>query len=409
MKHIVILGAGTGGTMMANRLARRLPSSEWKITVVDRDGDHVYQPGLLFLPFGDSRREELVRPRTLFLPPHVELVLRAVERVEPEHSRVAFQDGSSLRYDFLIVATGTRIVPEATAGLTGPGWRRNTFDFYTLDGAEALGRALSELKGGRLVLNVVEMPIKCPVAPLEFLFLADAFLTQRGIRDRVELALATPLDGAFTKPRAAAMLGGMLDRKGIQVVPNFNVEAVDTEKRVLRSYDNREEPYDLLVTIPQHQGSELVARSGLGNDTGFIPTDKHTLQSKAFPNIFVLGDATDLPSSKAGSVAHFQSEVLTENVLCAVAGKPFGASFDGHANCFIETGFGRAMLIDFNYETEPLPGRFPLPGVGPFTLLEESHVNHWGKLGFRWVYWNMLITGRDLPLDHRMVMAGKWS
>ena len=408
MKTIVILGSGTAGTTMANRLRRRLPEKTWRIVVVDRDDAHVYQPGLLFVPFGDSHREELVRPRGQFLPPGVDLILSEVAEVQPEHNRVCLRDGTQVSYDFLVVASGTRIVPEATQGLNGPGWYRNAFDFYTLDGADALAGALAGFEGGRVVLNIVEMPIKCPVAPLEWLFLADAYFTRRGIRDKVELVLATPLDGAFTKPRASASLGGMLQVKGIDVTANFNLETVDTEKRVLRSYDNREVDYDLLVSIPQHQGSEFLTRSGLGNDTGFVPTDKHTLQTRKYPNIFALGDATDLPTSKAGSVAHFQSEVLTENILCAVQNRSLTASSDGHANCFIETGFGKAMLIDFNYDTEPLPGRFPLPGVGPFTLLEESHANHWGKLGFRWVYWNALVAGKDLPLDHRMSTAGKW-
>lgn len=408
MKHLAILGAGTGGTTMANRLARRLSKTEWKITVIDRDLSHVYQPGLLLLPFGDARREDLVRDRTIFLPQEVELVLSPVDRIEADPRRIRFADGRTLSYDLLIIATGTRIVPEATEGLTGPGWGKNAFDFYTLDGAAALGRALGEWLGGRLVVNVAEMPIKCPVAPLEFLFLADAYFTKRGLREAVELVYATPLDGAFTKPTASALLGGMLERRGIRVEPSFNVQAVDTEKKTLSCYDGRVLPYDLLVSIPPHQGSELIRRSGLGDDAGFVPTDPQTLRSKAYENIFVIGDATDLPASKAGSVAHFESEVLTENVLAAIDGRPLPTKFDGHANCFIETGFDKAMLIDFNYETEPLPGRFPLPGIGPFTLLEESHVNHWGKLGFKWAYWNMLLKGAELPIDHQMLLAGKW-
>ena len=259
-----------------------------------------------------------------------------------------------------------------------------------------------------MVLNVVDNPIKCPVAPLEFLFLADAFFTERGMRDRVEIVYATPLDGAFTKPRASAMLGGLLEQRNIQVVPDFALEKVDGEKRVLTAYDGREERYDLLVSIPLHFGSDIIKKSGLGDDLGFVPTHKHTLQSDAHPEIFSIGDATNLPASKAGAVAHFQSEVLTDNILRYLEGRPLAADFDGHANCFIETGFGKAMLIDFNYETEPLPGRFPLPGIGPFTLLEESQVNHWGKLAFKWIYWNKLLPGDDLPLDHRMLMAGKW-
>jgi sulfide:quinone oxidoreductase len=409
MKNIVILGAGTAGTMMANKLRRRLPESGWRITVVDRDGAHIYQPGLLFLPFGTYREEDLVRSRQSLLDHGIDLVYGEIDRIAPDTKTVSLTSGERLVWDVLIVATGTRIVPEETEGLAGAGWQERMFDFYTLEGARNLRNFLASWEGGRMVVNVVDMPIKCPVAPLEFLFLADAFFTERGMRDKVEIVYATPLSGAFTKPRASAALGGLLESRNIRVETNFAVAAADGERGELSSHDGRTTNFDVLVSVPLHSGAEAISRSGLGDPLGFVPTDKHTLQTKADPSIFALGDCTDLPASKAGSVAHFQAEVLTENVLSYIAQTPMRESFDGHANCFIETGHGKAMLIDFNYETEPLPGRFPLPGVGPFTLLEESHVNHWGKLGFRWVYWNMLVRGEELPIDHRMVMNGKWS
>lgn len=407
MPDIVILGAGTGGTMVAARLRKVL--SDARITVVDRNNEHVYQPGLLFVPFGTSAVHEIVRPRKRLMLENVTLNLGGIDRVDADQKKVYLLNGEVLSYDVLIIATGTEIAPEATPGLTGPGWKSSIFDFYTLEGAVALQYALQKFSGGRLVLNVVEMPIKCPVAPLEFLFLADEYFQQRGIRDRVEIVYATPLEGAFTKPRASAALSGLLTSKNIKVEAEFNVSGVDGEARQINAYDGRSLSYDLLVTIPLHQGADAIRRSGLGDASGFVPTHKNTLQSLAHPEIFVVGDATNLPSSKAGAVAHFQSEVLVPNVLAFLEGRPLHDGFDGHANCFIETGFGKALLIDFNYTTEPLPGRFPLPGIGPFTLLEESHVNHWGKLGFRWVYWNMLLKGEDLPVDHRMLMAGKWS
>ena len=408
MKRIVILGAGTGGTMMANRLVRAL-GDDWRITVIDRDDVHVYQPGLLFLPFGTYRREETTRPRRTLLDPRVELRLAEIDRVAPDEKTVTLLGGETLTYEVLIVATGSRVLPDETPGLTGDGWRESAFDFYTLDGAMALRRKLEGWKGGRLLLNVVEMPIKCPVAPLEFLFLADAFFTEQGIRDKVEIVYATPLEGAFTKPRASAALGDMLGRRNIKVMGDFATSEVDGTKRLLKSYDGREVDYDLLVSIPLHGGAEVIRKSGMGDAGGWLPTDKHTLQSTEFSNVFAIGDATNLPSSKAGAVAHFQSEVLIDNVLRHLEQKPLAPAFDGHANCFIETGFGKAMLIDFNYTTEPLPGRFPLPGIGPFSLLEESEANHWGKLAFKWIYWNVLLAGKDIPLDHRMLMAGKWS
>jgi sulfide:quinone oxidoreductase len=409
VKRIAILGAGTAGTTMAARLRKSLDEREWNITVFDRDNVHVYQPGLLFVPFGMYREEELYRPRNVLLPSGVELVLEPIASVEADEKSVVLESGDAFPYDILILATGSRIVPEETEGLAGKGWQENAFDFYTPEGAAALARKLDRFEGGRLAINIVEMPIKCPVAPLELAFLADAYFTERGLRDKVELVYVTPLDGAFTKPVASRTLGGLFDQRNIKLEPEFSVERTDGEAGVLHSYDGREVDYDLLVTVPRHMGSDLLMKSGFTDARGWGPTDKHSLAVKEREGVFAIGDCTDLPSSKAGSVAHFQAEVLAPNVLDYIDGKEMRESFDGHSNCFIETGHGRAMLIDFNYETEPLPGRFPLPGVGPFTLLEESRVNHWGKLAFKWAYWNVRLKGEDMPIDHKMAMAGKWS
>jgi sulfide:quinone oxidoreductase len=394
--QIVILGGGTGGTMTANRLRRRLDEEEAEIHVVDRDDRHVYQPGLLFVPFGLVRLEDIVRPRARQLPRGVRFHEGDAESVAIDDDCVVLRDGTILPYDVLVIATGARLQPEETEGLTGPGWNERVFTFYTPEGAEQLQRALDSFDGGRLVVNFVDMPIKCPVAPLEFAFLADWYFRERGIRSKVELVYTTPLDAAFTKPIAAEHLGGLLAEKEIELVTEFNAGEVDGAGRKLAAYDGRELDFDLLVTIPLHGGAEYVERSpGLGDALGFVPTDKRTLQSRAVPAVFALGDAADLPTSKAGSVTHFEAEVLTENILRFLAGDELEPTYDGHANCFVETGFSKALLIDFNYETEPLPGHFP----GPFglPLLRESRLNHLGKLLFQWVYWHTLLPGREIP------------
>ncbi|HUJ25685.1 MAG TPA: FAD/NAD(P)-binding oxidoreductase [Myxococcales bacterium] len=406
MKNLLILGAGTGGTMLANRMRHRL-AADWAISVVDPDRQHLYQPGLLFLPFGARDEAAMQRERKRTLRAGVRWVQRAVTAVEPDRRRVKLDDGALLDYDFLVIASGSRIRPELTEGLPGAGWRDTTHEFYTLEGAQALRAKLAAFRGGRVVVNIFEMPIKCPVAPMEFLFLADHFFKQRGVREQVELVFATPLDKAFTRPVCASVLGDMLGKRGIKLETEFVAGSVDGARGVLRSFDEREVPFDLLVAVPTHSGAEFIHESQLGNELDFVPTDKGTLQMKGQERIFVIGDATDLPSSKAGSVAHFQSEILEQNLAAAIAGRDLPARFDGHSNCFVESGAGKAMLIDFNYEVEPLPGTFPLPGLGPFTLLGESRINHFGKLGFRWVYWNALLPGRPLPIGPQMSMAGK--
>jgi sulfide:quinone oxidoreductase len=395
-KQLVILGAGTAGTMMANHLKSALPSG-WEITVVDKSDRHYYQPGFLFVPFDIYKPEQVVKSLKAYLPKGVNFIQKEVDIIDHENNTVVFNDHESINYDLLVIATGTDIAPSEIEGLEGPHWHESAFDFYTFEGASALRKKLQNWKSGHLVVHIAEMPIKCPVAPLEFAFLADSFFKNKGVREDVKITYVTPLDGAFTKPKAAKALAYLLEEKNIEVVSSFNIERVDGENKVIYDYGGAEVSYDLLVTVPTNMGNPMMERSGIGDDLNFVPTDKHTLQSKIKDNIFVIGDATNLPTSKAGSVAHFEADILTENILDYINGRPLSQSFDGHANCFVETGDSKALLIDFNYEHEPTTGTFPIPGVGPLRLLKESRVNHWGKLAFRWVYWNMLVKARPIP------------
>jgi sulfide:quinone oxidoreductase len=405
--QIVVLGGGTGGTMVANRLRRRFGSDQAEIHIVDRDDRHVYQPGLLFVPFGLAQPEKLVRPRRRQLREGIAFHEAEIDSVELDHDEVLLADGTRLPYDVLVVSTGAHLQPEETEGLTGPGWNERVFTFYEPESAEALRGALERFAGGRLLVNLVDMPIKCPVAPLEFAFLADWFLRERKVRGRAEIVYVTPLDSAFTKKTCADHLSWLLAEKDVELVTEFNAGEVDGVGGKLVSYDGRELDFDLLVTVPLHGGAPYVEHSpGLGDPLGFVPTDKATLQALAKPNVFALGDATDLPISKAGSVTHFEAEVLTENVARFLAGRELEPGYDGHANCFIETGFHKALLIDFNYEVEPVPGRFPAELGLP--LLRESRVNHLGKLAFQWIYWHVLLPGRDIPgIGPAMPMRGK--
>jgi sulfide:quinone oxidoreductase len=407
MKRLLVLGGGTAGTMAVSKLGRRLDRHQWRITVVDQDDTHLYQPGLLFIPFGTYRPDQVVKPRSRCLPDGVDLVLGEIDRVDAPGNRVTLTDGRELGYDYLIIATGVSPRPDQTPGLLGPQWRKSIFDFYTLDGATALYRELRGFEGGRLVVHTVDMPIKCPVAPLEFTFLAEAYFRHHGMRDRVQIIYVTPLSGAFTQPIASEHLASMLQDREVALESDFLVERVDNDTKTLVSYDEREIPFDLLVTVPLNMGAEYLARSGLGDELNCVPVDKYTLLSKAYDNIFAIGDANNIPTSKAGSAAHFSVEGFAANFCRYVEGRPMTGTFDGHANCFIESGDGKGLLIDFNYDTQPLTGTYPLPVVGPFGLLKENARNHWGKLGFRWLYWHLLLPGRPIPLPAHMSMAGK--
>jgi sulfide:quinone oxidoreductase len=406
MSRIVILGAGTGGTIMANKLRKALDSS-WSITIIDEHRTHYYQPGFLFIPFGIYQRQDVQKSKANFIPPGVDFVLSKIEKILPKENNVLLSDGKKISYDILIVATGVRTVPSETEGLTGSLWNEQVFQFYTIEGALALEKFFKSWEGGDLVLNIADMPIKCPVAPLEFVMLADSYFVEKGIRDKVNIKFVTPLSAAFTKPISARVLGEMLKDKNIEVITDFYIEKLDNENKKIFSYDEKEVSFDCLVSIPVHKGADYLQDSDIADDMNFVRVDKHTLQSVSYDNIFALGDATNLPTSKAGSVVHFSSDILFENIMCKIEERELSAKFDGHANCYIESGQGKGVLIDFNYSTEPLPGKYPMPGIGPFGLLRQTKVNHYGKLIFRWMYWHMILKGKEMPIETLMSMAGK--
>jgi sulfide:quinone oxidoreductase len=412
MKKIVILGAGTGGTIMANLLTRKLDPKEWEITIIDKSDRHLYQPGLLFLPFklyGYSGEKDIARPIRGPLPSGAKFVQATINMIDHK-KRVVQTSSGNYDYDWLVLSLGCRIVPEETPGLNEVVKSQSGGVFYTLEGALDLQKKLDSFKEGRLVLNVADVPIKCPVAPIEFVFLADYYFHKKGIRDRVEISFVTPYGGAFTKPYANKVLTRFVEEKGIKIVPNFQLDSVDPKSKTLVSAKGEKVQFDMLASIPLNYGPQVVEDSGLSDGTGFALTEKNRLKALKADHIFVIGDNTNVPTSKAGSVAHFEAEVVCENLLREIEGKEALPDFDGHSNCFIESGFNKAFLIDFNYDIQPLAGKFPIPGVGPFSLLKETRTNHMGKMAFRWAYWNMLLPGKlpgDPLLPGKMSLRGK--
>lgn len=406
MKKLLVLGGGTAGTMSANRLAHQL--KDWKVTVIDRDDNHRYQPGFLFMPFGTYAPDQVTRSRRDALNKNVDLILGEVDRIDGEANKVLLENGTEFEYDYLIIATGVGPRPDQTDGLASAIASNDAVhEFYSYEGSMALAEKLKHFEGGNVVINIVEMPIKCPVAPLEFAFLADDFFTSRGIREKVTMTYVTPLGAAFTQPIAAQAFGATLDEKSITVEPDYMLMEVDNDANEIVSFDERRIPFDLLVSIPVNMGQDFLTRSSLGNELNLVPVDKFTQLSNKYSNVFALGDANNIPTSKAGSVAHFEVDIFVENFMEHIAGKEMTHRFDGHANCFIETGGGKAMLIDFNYNVEPLPGKYPYPIVGPMSLLKKTRVNHMGKMAFRWMYWNILMPGHQMPVPAHMSLSGK--
>ncbi len=407
--NVLILGDGTGGIVTANLLLKKARKKNLpvKLTIVGNSPQHTYQPGLLFIPFqkpGYRTLADIQRPNADFIADGVDYLCEKILAIDTEKRQVT-TEGQTLSYDWLILSLGCRTLIEDIDGLPEQ-WGKTIHGFYTPDSALALAEGLEKFQGGDLLVNIAEMPIKCPVAPLEFTFLVDHYLSQRGIRDKTKITLVTPLTGAFTKPVCNEVLTDMLVQKDVHVVPNAPLQEVTD--RAMYCPDGKEVPFDLMVTIPPHEGSDLIEDAGLGDGLGFGQTDKQTLKATGAERVFLLGDNTNVPTSKAGSVAHFQSEVVVHNLLREIEGKESEPCADGHANCFIETGHNKAVLIDFNYDIQPVPGKFPMPIVGPMSLLKESYMNHLGKLAFKHVYWHMLLPARPIPMvTSQMSTLGK--
>jgi len=408
MKNVVILGSGCGGTMIAAKLSRELDSSQWKITIIDNDEVHHYQPGWLFIPFGVYTADDCMKPKRSFIPKNVDFKLDEIVGVDPEKRQVECKK-DKYDYDYLIIATGCTIFPEEVDGMENwkPDPTGDIHSFFTLEGAEALFHRLKYFKSGKLIFNIPEMPHKCPVVPMEFMFMADSFFKQKGVRDDIEIQLVTPITGIFTKPIATQILTEIAVAKNISVVPDYSLLSVDAAAKTMEAANGDMLSYDLMVSTMPNMGAKYVEDSGMGDGMGYVFTDHNTLKAQKYDNIYVIGDATNVPTSKAGAVAHYEADTVAENLLLEIDGQEPKSSFDGHATCFICSGDEKAFLIDFNYKTEPLPGKYPFPGLGPFDLLGESYLNYWGKMMFKWVYWNMLLTGQELPLEPQMVMAGK--
>lgn len=373
--EVVVLGGGVGGTLAANLIAKGA-GADAHVTVADPTGEHVYQPAFLYIPFGLEKPANVSRPEHRLLRDGIELVTDAARRIDPAERRITLASGRVIPYDYLLIATGSRTVMEEVPGA------EDAHTFYTLPGAVRLRDALREFPGGRILVGVAGVPYKCPPAPVEFVFMLDDHLRARGIRERSEIKLLSPLNRAFTIESTSKLVQPYLGERDIELVTFFNVESVDPAARSVTSLEGETFEYDLLVLVPPHRGQQVVEDSGLGDARGWIPVDKETLRHRDFDRIWAIGDATDIPISKSGSVAHFEAPVVAEQVVAAVRGLPAPTRrYRGSVMCFLETGRGKATTIRFDYTHDP---------VSP----QPSRVWHWGKALFNKTYWHTVPQGR---------------
>jgi sulfide:quinone oxidoreductase len=396
VQRVVVLGGGVGGTLTANLVARKLKRliarGEAKVTVVDATGQHAYQPGYMYIAMGSERAEKLKRPERSLLDANVDLVVDTVERIDPASSLVALASGETMHFDHLVIATGSRILPEAIES-----FETEAYHFYTAQASARLRKALDAFSGGKIVIGIAGIPYKCPPAPLEVAFLIEAELRARGLREKTQITFLSPINRAFTIESVSEMVTPIFEEKGIDLQLLAGVDSIDAERKVVVTDAMEEYPYDLLICVPPHKGAQVVIDSGLAPKSGWLPTDRHTLQVKhllpsntpdaeipRYPNIYALGDTTDLPLSKAGSTAHFEAPIVAERVSARAMGRePEGkdASYTGKVMCFFEVGDGKGTLLQFDYDHPPKP---PKP----------NHLWHMGKIVFNKTYWHTVPRGR---------------
>jgi sulfide:quinone oxidoreductase len=372
---VVVLGGGVGGTLAANLLSKEL-GRDGKVTVVDPTGMHHYQPGYLYLALGQTNGRWLVRDERTLLRSGVDLVVEEATKVDPVEGVVRLERGGSLDFDYLVLATGARLVPDQVPGLV-----EGSYEFYSLEGAQRLREALRRFRGGRIRVGIAGIPYKCPPAPVEFVFMVEEYLRDRGIRDKSEVTLLSPLNRAFTIESASKVIQPIMQERGIELTTFFNVEEVDPSAGTVSSLEGEKTEYDLLVLVPPHRGQQLVIDSGLGDASGWLPTDKHTLQVEGQDRIFALGDATNLPISKSGSTAHFEAPVIASRIASLVRGTAPKENYGGRVMCFLETGNRKSTVLRFDYEHPPAP---PQPNT----------VWHTAKWMFNRMYWHTVPQGR---------------
>jgi sulfide:quinone oxidoreductase len=372
---VLVLGGGVGGTIVANLVAKQV-GDRANVTVVDPTGVHVYQPGFLYVAVGQEQPHALQRPETQLLRHDIKLVVDRATRVDPAAQRVVLDSGRTLHYDELLLATGSRVVMDEVPGGTA------AHDFYTLDGAIRLSKALDDFQGGTIVIGVAGIPYKCPPAPVEFAFLLDDYLRARRLREKSQIKLLSPLNRAFTIEATSKLVQPILAERGIELTGFFNVESVDPIAGTVTSLEGETVAYDLLVLVPPHRGQKVIEDSGLGDERGWVPVDKNTLRHTRFDRIWAIGDTTNIPISKSGSVAHYEASVAAAEIVAAVRGEAAPAHvYDGKVMCFLETGQGQATTIRFDYDHPPVS---PSP----------ARRWHWAKALFNKTYWHTVPQGR---------------
>ncbi len=375
MKKVVILGGGVGVTIVANALADSTRPEDAEITLISESTKHVYQPGFISVALGSEKPDSLIHDERKLLSDRVKFIIDKAQKIDVKNRQVEVGE-KKYDYDFLVVAVGARYNPKEI-----PGYEESAHHFYDVAHALKLREALAGFTGGKILVGVGSVPYKCPPAPLEFTLLLDEYFVKKGMRNVVDIDYFYPMKGVFTIKSVEPTLAKLLDDRKIPYHVFFNTESIDPVKKEVHSLEGETLVYDLLVMTPPHRGAKVVEDSGLGDRGGWLPTDKITLKAKGYDEIYGLGDCTDLPISKSGSAAHFQSKIIADSLASEIYGEPTDVKYDGHVECFLETGYGKGIVLNFNYTKPPKP-------------TQPNRIAHWEKALLNRLYWSTVPKAR---------------
>ena len=378
MKRIIIAGGNTAGTIVANRLARKLDEEldkeEVEILVLNKTDEHIYLPGQVFVAFGLEDPAELKRNEKELLDPRIKFLYGqkgTVTKIDPANHSVTTADGSTYSYDYLVIATGAESNWDEI-----PGYKAVAVSPYELDYALKMKEELERFEGGTIVINTAKIPYRCPPAPIETALILSDYLKKRGIREKTRIIYTYPLQGVIFIPSVNKPLLSLLEQKGIEVHSPFNVVSVDPNQKIIESQEGEKIKFDLLIGVPSILGAKVIEDSGIGDKGRWVPTDGFTLRMKGYSNVYVIGDATDLPLPKAGSVADSESYVIAHNIANDIKGNLGVKYYEGDVFCYIATGIGTATYAKANYTTEP-------------KLVPSSQALWWSKVAYNKLYWSV--------------------
>ncbi len=377
MQRVVIVGSGDGGTFTANLLAhelrREIRHGSASVQLVGEHLHHPFQPGNLDVAFKGASPDHYVKDETDLLRKGVEFLQDPAVKIDLKARSVTTKSGKSLPFDHLVIATGAVADPSKIPGLA-----EGSLNFHTgPKDSRRIWESLQTFKGGTIVVAIAGTPHKCPPSPNEAAFMLDDFFRKRGLRDKVKIRFLTPYPRPYPAEKISHVVEPLFQEKGIEVTTFFNIDSVEPAQRKIYSLEGESFDYDLLIAVPPHHGADVIINSGIGDEDGYVPTDRGTMRVKDQSGIYAIGDATNIPVSKSGVVAHLQSVVVAHNIVAEMKGSTDLLEYNGRINCPMEVGAHKAIFVSATYASPPVDQ-------------SPSTVKYYMKRSFAKIYWRAL-------------------